>query len=83
MNDSERFYQRVNQHISDIFDMALSERLEKMQQRSKEAQTLEKRRFIVGLKKFMFKNKVLSYAKETFKAEFARVNNYPYRLPHG
>jgi hypothetical protein len=63
--------------------MALSERLEKIGERCKEAQKLEKRRFIVGLKKFMFKNKVMSYARETFKAEYARVNNYPYRLPHG
>jgi hypothetical protein len=73
----------VNQHISDIFDIALSERLEKMHERSKEAQTLEKRRFIVGIKKFMFKNRVLSYAKQSFKAELARIKNYPYRLPHG
>lgn len=63
--------------------MALSERLEKIGERSKEAQKLEKRRFIVGLKKFMFKHKVMTYYKETFKAEYARVKNYPYRLPHG
>jgi hypothetical protein len=63
--------------------MALSERLEKIQERSKEAVSLEKRRFIVGLKKFMFKNRVLSYARQSFKAELARLKNYPYRLPHG
>jgi glycerophosphoryl diester phosphodiesterase len=37
----------------------------------------------VRLKKFMFKNKVLTYARETFKQETARLRNYPYRLPHG
>lgn len=37
----------------------------------------------VRLKKFLFKNRVLTYAKETFNAEYARVKNYPYRLPHG
>lgn len=37
----------------------------------------------VRLKKFMFKNRVLTYAKESFDNELERCKNYPYRLLHG
>ncbi len=83
MSDQTRFYDRVNKHIADIFDIALSERLDKIYARCKEAQSLEKRRMFVRLKKFIFKNRILTYARETSKNEIARLQNFPYRLPHG
>lgn len=37
VSNPAKFYGRVNQHIADVFDLALNERLEKIYERSKEA----------------------------------------------
>lgn len=59
--DKESFYQLVNRNVSEIFEQAYLKRLQKIVDKSTEAQNLEKRRMFLRLKKFMIKNRILQF----------------------
>lgn len=50
--------------------------------KSKEAQTLEKRRMYIRLKRFLFKSRCVTYGNESLSKQLERMENYDYKLPH-
>jgi hypothetical protein len=53
-----------------------------MKEKSSHAHKLEKRRMLVRLKKFMFRNRILSYSQEYNRQSTERLKNFAKRLPH-
>ena len=62
--DKQVFYEKINEKISQIFENAYFNRLATIYDKSKEAHSLQKRRFIIRLKKFLMKNRLLTYYME-------------------
>ena len=54
----------MNEIIDEVFVNAYLEKLDKVKQKSKEAQKVEKRRMIVRLKKFLFRSRIQKYGNE-------------------
>ena len=53
--NNSQFYDLVNKQIQDIFECAYLRRLVQIQEKSREAHSLEKRRLFIKLKKFLMK----------------------------
>ena len=54
----------VNKMTNEAFEMAYLERLNMVHEKSKEAQSLDKRRMFIRFKKFLMKSRILSYVRE-------------------
>jgi hypothetical protein len=72
----------VAANIQRIFEKAYLEKLNTIYERSREAQSLEKRRMFIRFKKFLFQSRLLTYTHEEFDRLAAQVRNLPYKLPH-
>ena len=64
ISDPDAFNKQVNDIIDDVFTNAYLEKLDKVYQKSKEAQKLDKRRMFVRLKKFLFKSRIQKNGQE-------------------
>ena len=64
MEDKKGFYSIVNEKIHKIFENAYFERLNLIYEKSKEAQSLEKRRMFIKMKKFLIKSRIMGYMSE-------------------
>jgi len=64
MEDKKGFYSIVNEKIHKIFENAYFERLNMIYEKSKEAQSLEKRRMFIKMKKFLIKSRIMGYMTE-------------------
>jgi len=58
------FYDLVNHKVQGIFEKAYIERLGNVYEKSKEAQSLEKRRMFIRFKKFLMQSRILAYLGE-------------------
>lgn len=61
VGDRKGFCDTVNKNITQIFENAYLERLNNIYEKSKEAQSLEKRRMFIRFKKFLVKSRILGY----------------------
>jgi len=59
-HDTAAFYKIVNEQIQKIYEDGFLSKLQLIHDKSKEAHNLEKRRFFVRLKKFLFKSRILT-----------------------
>ena len=50
--------------------------------KSKEAQSLERRRMFIRLKRFLFRSRCVVQGSESHEKQVERLQNYSYRLPH-
>ena len=62
--DPKSFYDLVNKMTNEVFENAYLERLRMVYEKSKEAQSLEKRRMFIRFKKFLMRSRVLSYVED-------------------
>ena len=62
--DKEAFYALVNNKVQSIFEQAYLRRLNTIYERSKEAQSLEKRRMLIRFKKFLMRSRILTFMAE-------------------
>jgi hypothetical protein len=61
MSDKKKFYEIVNKNVNEVFENAYLGRLNKIIEKCNEAQSLEKRRMFLRLKKFIIKNRILQF----------------------
>jgi hypothetical protein len=54
----------VNSKIQSIFEQSYLRRLNTIYERSKEAQSLEKRRMLIRFKKFLISSRILTFMNE-------------------
>ena len=54
----------VNKMTNEAFEIAYLERLNMVYEKSKEAQSLDKRRMFIRFKKFLMKSRILAYVRE-------------------
>jgi len=54
----------VNKMTNEAFERAYLERLNMVYEKSKEAQSLDKRRMFIRFKKFLMKSRILSFVNE-------------------
>ena len=82
IGDRKGFYDTVNKNIAHIFEKAYLERLNNIYKKSKEAQSLEKRRMFIKFKKFLVKSRILGY--ETLEQEklAKQVEALPFKQLH-
>ena len=53
-----------------------------MYDKSREAQTLERRRMFIRLKRFLFKTRCVTQGSESVEQQIKRLENYSYKFPH-
>jgi hypothetical protein len=51
-------------------------------EKSKEAQSLEKRRMFIKMKKFLIKNRIMGYLSEESERLSMQMQSLPYKMPH-
>ena len=78
----EEFQSEIDSVITKVFETAYVDRLQTMFDKSKEAQSLERRRMYIRLKRFLFRSRCLTQGTETEDKMIERMKNYSYRLPH-
>ena len=78
----EDFQSEIDSCITKVFETAYVDRLQTMFDKSKEAQSLERRRMYIRLKRFLFRSRCLTQGTETEDKMIERMKNYSYRLPH-
>lgn len=80
--DKDYFYKEVNKNVNDVFENAFLERLDHVYRKSQEAHNLEKRRMIIRMKKFLFKERILTYDNETVARHTAQTKALPFQQIH-
>ena len=78
----QAFYELVNQNVHSIFEAAYLERLNTIYEKSKEARSLQKRRMFIRLKKFLIKERLLTYHAEETSRLAAHVAALPFKQLH-
>ena len=78
----KRFQTEVDACISNVYEQAYLNRLQTMFDKSKEAQSLERRRMFIRLKRFLFRSRCVVQGSESHEKQVERLQNYSYRLPH-
>jgi len=76
------FYETINTKVQGIFEQAYFERLNGIFEKCHEAQTLQKRRMMIRLKKFLIKNRLMQYQGQMVERLAKQLENQPYKLPH-
>jgi len=77
--DPQLFYSKVNKMISKIFEAAYLERLDTIHEKSKEAQSLEKRRMFIRFKKFLMRSRLLAYIGEETDRLTKQAEGLPFK----
>ena len=72
----------IDNAIQQRFEQVYLTRLQTMYKKSKEAQTLERRRMYNRLKRYLFKSRCIQQGNESFEKQMERLKNYSYKLPH-
>ena len=81
-NNPKAFYDLVNSNVHSIFENAYLKRLNMIYEKSKEAQSLKKRRMFIKLKKFLIKERLLTYQGEENDRLAAQVLALPFKQLH-
>ena len=68
--------------MQDVFENAYIEKLQRVYEKSVEARTLEKRRMFIKFKKFLFSNRIVTYANEEIDRTMTIIENMPFKLIH-
>ena len=82
MEDKKGFYTIVNDKIHKIFEKAYFERLNLVYEKSKEAQSLEKRRMFIKMKKFLIESRIMGYLSEETDRLTKQVQALPFKMIH-
>jgi len=82
MEDKKGFYSIVNDKIHKIFEKAYFERLNMVYEKSKEAQSLEKRRMFIKMKKFLIKSRIMGYLTEETEKLTKQLEALPFKMIH-
>lgn len=80
--DSELFVNSINKKVHKVFEDAYFDRLNLIFKKSKEAQSLEKRRMMIKLKKFLLKNRIVQYVTEESRRIHAQIDSMPFKEVH-
>lgn len=80
--DQKAFYEIVNKKVQNIFEEAYLRRLNHVHERSKEAQSLEKRRMFIRFKKFLIQSRLLTFMSEEADRLDKQLSALPYKLMH-
>ena len=68
--------------MNKVFEDALVTRLDNIYQKSKTAHDLEKRRMMLRLKQFYFRQRVLTYADEKLQQDLKLINSQKFKQIH-
>lgn len=82
LEDKKGFYSLVNEKIHKIFEQAYFERLNMVYEKSKEAQSLEKRRMFIKMKKFLIKSRIMGYLTEESERLTKQLEALPFKMIH-
>lgn len=82
LEDKKGFYSLVNSNIHKIFERAYFERLNLVYEKSKEAQSLQKRRMFIKMKKFLIKTRLMGYMNEETDRLANQVAALPFKMIH-
>jgi hypothetical protein len=82
LEDKKAFYSVVNSKIHKIFENAYFERLNLVYDKSKEAQSLEKRRMFIKMKKFLIKSRIMGYLSEETERLTTQLQSLPFKMIH-
>ena len=77
-----KFVDTVNTKVKKIFEDAFFDRLNMIYEKSVEAQSLEKRRLFIRLKKFLIKNRIIGFAKQNNERIMKQINAMPFKEVH-
>ena len=80
--DKDFFFEQVNGRIQDIFEQAYFGRLAAIYDKSREAHSLQKRRLVIRLKKFLMKNRLLTYFREEQDKLAKQVQSMSHKQVH-
>lgn len=80
--DEHAFYDLVNRQVSETFENAYVNRLQKIYESSSQAHTLEKRRMFFEFKRFLFQARVLQNMDIEAEATLKQLKNYSFQQPH-
>jgi hypothetical protein len=72
----------VNQKVQKVFHGAYIERLQNIYEKSKEAQSLEKRRMFIRLKKFLMNSRILTYSGVELERTMNQLATMPFKEIH-
>ena len=78
----DAFYSQVNKNIQDVFQQAFFTRLDTIHRKSQDAHRLEKRRMLIRLKKFYFKQRILQYNEERYQLSQKQASAMPFKQMH-
>ena len=81
-HDRQLFYGMVNKITNEIFETAYLERLDMVYEKSKEAQSLDKRRMFIRFKKFLMKSRLLAYLGEETARLTQQIQALPFKQIH-
>ena len=73
------FYNAVNQKVRSVFEEAYLSRLSTIFEKSKEAQSLEKRRMFIRFKKFLIKSRILAYVSVETDKLLKEIEALPFK----
>ena len=69
----KRFQSEIDGCISNVYEQAYIKRLQTMFDKSKEAQSLERRRMFIRLKRFLFRSRCLVQGSESHEKQVERL----------
>lgn len=82
MANENVFYDLINHKVQAIFEKAYVERLANVYEKSKEAQSLEKRRMFIRFKKFLMQSRILAYLGEETDRLAKQTAALPFKAMH-